>query len=148
MGIDGFSLSNLGLNINKTSSALASEADAVARQGNEHQIKDIDGVTKKSKAARKDKDGAFNGGVYTPGEDAQFKEAAENAAQNQDVEQPPVESQNVDYSKYRFRYNMEQMIEIYDSQTDEIIRIISPDDAARVLMNVPDVPGFIVNEKV
>ena len=52
MGVDGFSIANTGLNINKTSSAMSSEAEALARLGNDVQIRDVDGVTKKAKTAR------------------------------------------------------------------------------------------------
>ena len=38
MGIDGFSLSNLGLNKNLTSAQLANEAESLARQSSENQI--------------------------------------------------------------------------------------------------------------
>ena len=53
MGVDGFSIANTGLNINKTSSAMSSEAEALARMGNDVQIRDVDGVTKKQKQQEK-----------------------------------------------------------------------------------------------
>lgn len=39
------------------------------------------------------------------------------------------------------------MIEIYDSQTGQILRTISPEDAMKVFVNLADVPGVIVNKK-
>lgn len=148
MGIDGFSLANLSLNINKTSSAMAAEAEILAREGNENQIKDVDGISKKQKTLRKDKDGAFNGGVYLPGEEGEFlgdsmSEDGEDADGDESQEESLTEEE---LSSYHFRLNSDHMIEIFDSKSDEIIRVIRPEDAARVLMNVSDVPGFIVNE--
>lgn len=52
-----------------------------------------------------------------------------------------------DFSKYHFRLNKEQMIEIYDSQTGQVLRVISPEDAMKVFVNFADVPGVIVNKK-
>lgn len=147
MGVDGFSIANTGLNINKTSSAMSSEAEALARLGNDVQIRDIDGVTKKAKTARKDRDAGFNGMAYLP----------ENNDENEEEEQPETPQKkgrykkrtNIaeDFSKYHFRLNKEQMIEIYDSQTGQILRVISPEDAMKVFVNLADVPGVIVNKK-
>ena len=61
MGIDGFSMSNLGLHRNTTSAQNAHEADFLARQNLENQISDMDGVSKREKAGKKDEDAAFNG---------------------------------------------------------------------------------------
>ena len=68
MGIDGFSMSNLGLNRNLTSAQLANEAEMTANQALENQIADVDGVGKKEKAGRKDPDAAFNGTIPFIGE--------------------------------------------------------------------------------
>ena len=54
MGLDGFSLSNLGLNKNLTSAQLANEVDATARQSLENQIADVDGVGKREKVGKKE----------------------------------------------------------------------------------------------
>ena len=49
MGIDGFSMSNLGINRNMSSAQLANEAEATAKQALENQMADVDGVGKKEK---------------------------------------------------------------------------------------------------
>lgn len=86
MGVDGFSIANTGLNINKTSSAMSSEAEALARMGNDVQIRDVDGVTKKAKTARKDRDAGFNGMAYLPG----------NNDENEEEEQPETPQKKAD----------------------------------------------------
>ena len=144
MGVDGFSIANTGLNINKTSSAMSSEAEVLARQGNDVQIRDVDGVTKKAKTARKDRDAGYNGMAYLPGSS---DENAQNSGKNpKNGQQKPADT-NSDVSKYHFRLNKEQMIEIYDVQTGEILRTISPEDAMKVFTNLADTPGVIVNKK-
>ncbi len=145
MGVDGFSIANTGLNINKTSSAMSSEAEALARQGNDVQIRDVDGVTKKAKTARKDRDAGYGGMAYLPGDENE-NEQDENQQQS-----PKGRKKNPrpapDVSRYHFRLNREQMIEIYDSETGKILRVISPEDVMKVFTNLADVPGVIVNKK-
>ncbi len=144
MGIDGFSLSNLNLNLNKTSAAMASEADVLALQGNESQIKSVDGSSKKQKAARKDKDAGFGGTVILPGDEEAFeqKETKNNSPDKK------IEISAEELEKYHFRLNKEHMIEIFDSLTNEIVRTITPEDAAAVLINITEVPGIFFNKKI
>ena len=79
MGIDGFSMSNLGMQRNLTSAQLANEVEATAKQALENQIADVDGVGKKEKAGRKDPDAAFNGTIpFIPEEEEKDKENEEN----------------------------------------------------------------------
>lgn len=144
MGIDGFSLSNLNLNLNKTSAAMASEADVIALQGNESQIKSIDGTSKKQKAARKDKDSGFGGTVILPGDAEELK----TPQKKKKLQEKKIDLSDEELEKYHFRLNKEHMIEIFDSDTDEIIRTITPEDAAIVLMNISEVPGIIFNKKI
>lgn len=131
---------------------MASEAEVIARRGNENQIKDIDGLSKKQKALKKDKDSGFNGLVYLPGfedEEEQQDEEKQDKPASQDTDSTNDEDINENtFSNYHFRLNSDHMIEVFNSETLEIIRTISPDDAAKVLLNLSDVPGFIVNESV
>ncbi|MBS4761082.1 MAG: flagellar protein FlaG [Clostridium sp.] len=155
MGIDGFSLSNLGLNRNLSSSQLADEAERTARQSLENQIADADGVGKIEKAGRKDPDAAFNGTIPFIPDDKKEND------DNNEQEQPDSEEQQSndtsfetnsddeeEYSKYHFRFNKENMIEIYDSEKKEVIKTISPEDASKALLNLSKMPGLFVNKKV
>ena len=144
MGVDGFSIANTGLNINKTSSAMSSEAEVLARQGNDVQIRDVDGVTKKAKTARKDRDAGFNGMAYLPGNPDEDEQSGKQ--QPQKIQQKTAEIIG-DVSKHHFRLNKNKMIEIYDAKTGDILRIISPEDAMKVFTNLADAPGIIVNKK-
>ncbi len=150
MGIDGFSLSNLGLNRNLSSSQLADEAERTARQSLENQIADADGVGKIEKAGRKDPDAAFNGTIpFIP--DDKKENGENNEQEQQQSEQAELDSNEEDYeeySKYHFRFNKENMIEIYDSEKNEVIKTISPEDASKALLNLSKMPGLFVNKKV
>ena len=124
---------------------MSSEAEAIARQGNDVQIRDVDGVTKKAKTARKDRDAGYGGMAYLPGEENE-DEQAENQQQPRQRHKKPA-NDVMEASRYHFRLNREQMIEIYDSATGKILKVISPEDAMKVFTNLADVPGVIVNKK-
>lgn len=145
MGVDGFSIANTGLNINKTSSAMSSEAEALARQGNDVQIRDVDGVTKKAKTARKDRDAGYGGMAYLPGDENENEQDENQQQSPKGRKKAPRPAPDV--SRYHFRLNREQMIEIYDSETGKILRVISPEDVMKVFTNLADVPGVIINKK-
>lgn len=151
MGIDGFSMSNLGLNRNMNSSQLASEAEATARQALENQIADVDGVGKKEKAGRKDPDAAFNGTIPFIGEpkEKEDDESQENDSTKQDSTQSEthVFDEDDEGSQYHFKMNEEGMIEVWDSDTNSIVKTISPEDASNTLLHISKVPGIFVNKE-
>ena len=160
MGLDGFSIANLGLNKNLTSAQLANEAEATARQSLENQIADVDGVGKREKVGKKDEDAAFNGFVPFIGEpkekdenedgDDESTEETENSSdiETTENENSADEEDDEDADKYHFKYNENNMIEVWDSKKKEIIKTISPEDAANVFSSFSKVPGIFVNKKV
>ena len=155
MGIDGFSLANLGLNKNLSSAQLANEVERTARQSLENQIADADGVGKIEKAGRKDPDAAFNGTIpFIPDDQKENEEDSEDKqeeSQNNDSQEMLEENDDdsdEEYSKYHFRFNKDEMIEIYDSEKNEVIKTISPEDASKALVNLSKIPGLFVNRKV
>lgn len=150
MGIDGFSMSNLGLNRNLTSAQLAHEVDATAKQALENQMADVDGVGKKEKAGRKDSDAAFNGMIpFIPSDDEnreQEDEKEENASPNTLVD--AVEDDDEEGSQYHFKLNDKGLIEVYNVETNEIIKTISPENAANVMMGISKLPGILVDKEI
>lgn len=149
MGIDGFSMSNLtGVNRNLSSQQLANEAEATARQATDNEIADVDGISKKQKAGRKDPDAAFNGRMVLIKDEEQDKEQ-----EQQEEQEPQKQQQNQkkeptdeDIAKYHFRFNSEGMIDICEG--DEVVSTISPEDAARALANMSDFSGALVNKNI
>lgn len=150
MGLDGFSMSNLGLNRNLTSAQMSHDAEATARQSLDNQIADVDGVGKKEKVGKKDPDAAFNGMIpFIPNEEQ------EENPEEQQGELPLQESQvqyeddgDDDASRYHFRFNANDMIEIWDSETNSIVKTISPEQAQKVICNLEDLPGVLVNREI
>ena len=153
MGIDGFSMSNLGLHRNLTSAQLANEAEDTARQSLENQMADVDGVGKREKVGKKDEDAAFNGMVPFIPADEQEQEDEEQPSDFQGENDNVLvsdddEDSEEDVSNYHFRYNRQGMIEISNSETKEILKTITPEQARKALLNIDEIPGFLVNKKI
>ena len=152
MGIDGFSMSNLGLNRNMTSAQNAHEADFLARQNLENQISDINGVGKREKAGKKDEEAAFNGMMAFVKPDEQ-EENTEEQADTEEIETPhehPLYDDTEDYyeEKYHFVYNDNGMIEIWEVETNKLIKTISPESARDVVEQIHCLPSILVNKKI
>ena len=149
MGIDGFSLSNLGLNKNMTSAQLANEAEALARQSTENQISDVDGVGKREKAGKKDDEAAYNGTIPFIPDDKKDGEDEQNQ-QEQEVSnmKTEVNSDDEEVSKYKFVFGKGDMIEIQDSTTGELIKKIPITQAQKAVGSIDKLPGFLVNREV
>lgn len=149
-------MSNLGLNRNKTSAQLANDAEVTANQAMENQIADVDGVGKKEKAGRKDSDASFNGTIPFIGdekEDEEEKENNENESSKQHTSSEEnndlIDEDDEEYEyKYHFKFNEENKIEIWDSETGEVIRTISPEDASKSIADLASVPGIFVNKEI
>ena len=152
MGIDGFSMSNLGLNRNLTSAQMANEAEMTANQALENQIADVDGVGKKEKAGRKDPDAAFNGTIPFIGEPKEKDdEENPNEQENEPQQEQQVSSNEEDDdegNQYHFKLNNEGLIEVWDSTTDSVVKTISPEDASNTLLHMSKIPGIFVNKEI
>ena len=152
MGIDGFSMSNLGLNRNLTSAQLANEAEMTANQALENQIADVDGVGKKEKAGRKDPDAAFNGTIPFIGEPKEKDDEENSNEQEKEPQQKQRVSSNEeeddDGNQYHFKLNNEGLIEVWDSTTDSVVKTISPEDASNTLLHISKVPSIFVNKEI
>ena len=150
MGIDGFSLSNLGLNKNMTSAQLANEAEALARQSTENQIADVDGVGKREKAGKKDDEAAYNGTIPFIPDDKKEDEDSENqqegSSQESEIKESVVDDEEV--SKYKFVFGKGDMIEILDSTTGSLIKKIPIEQAQKAVGSIDKLPGFLVNREV
>ena len=159
MGLDGFSMSNLGLQRNLTTAQLANDVEATAKMALENQLPDVDGVGKKEKAGKKDPESAFNPMVPFIADEKENKDSDDSEEKNLD------ESSQIDKSvgderyednteieieepKYLFKMSNDNMIEIYDAQTNKVIRKISPEEAAATVHNFANLPSVFFNKNV
>lgn len=140
MGLDGFSISNLGLHKEFTSAQLASNADALAKKGTELSIKNIEGLTEKQKITEKESDSE------TDNLEASYYEENED---NDNEENDNSEEQEQDTKKYSVKLNnSSQLIELIDTENDEIIETISPNDLIKLVAKLNSTSGILVNRKI
>ena len=152
MGIDGFSMSNLGLNRNMTSAQNAHEADFLARQNLENQISDMDGIGKREKAGKKDEEAAFNGMmafVKPDNHDENDEESQDETMEETVPHENPLYDDDDEYEeKYHFVYNNNELIEIWDAETNKLLKTISPENAQDIVEQMHCLPSILVNKKV
>lgn len=149
MGLDGFSMSNLGLHRNLTTAQMANDAERTANQALENQILDVDGVSKKEKAGKKDSDAAFAGMVPFIAEEEK-KDEEENLPQEESSQQtnPSNEEQENDEPKYKFKLNAENIIEVWDNKTNSIIRTLTPEEAINSVQSFSKLPSLLFDKDV
>lgn len=153
MGIDGFSMSNLGLNRNMTSAQLANEVEATAKQALDNQLADVDGIGKKEKAGRKDPDAAFNGTIPFIGEPKEQEENEEETPEQtaeqivQNTETPDDEDEE-EKALYQFRFNEDGLIEIIHTEKNIVVKTISPDEAVNTIKGLTKIPSVFINKQI
>lgn len=157
MGLDGLSMSNLGLHRNLTTSQLANDSEMVANQALENQIPDADGVGKKEKAGKKDPDAAFAGFVPFISDEEENKEPNDNpeSEQSQDAAdlsdaavQQLEEYSEEDEPRYQFKLGSDNLIEVYDIKTNSVIKKLSAEDAAKSVHSFTKMPSLFIDKDV
>ena len=147
MGLDGFSMSNLGLYNRLTSAQMSNEADALAAKGNSNQIKDIDGLSAKNGIARKEFDFSETGGQAFLGGDT---EAADEEELLESPEQEITDEDDPEHSPNRFEMRVDSssdVVELYDNYLDLTVQRLSAKDMLQMVKRFDDPAGILVNKK-
>ncbi len=151
MGLDGFSMSNLGMYNRLTSAQMANEAEFLAMQGNGSDIKDIEALSNKSGIARKENDYSETGGQAFMGGDTGEGSEEEDL---EDLPAPDMEftddENDPEHSSRRFemRINDEaNIVELYDNYLETTVHRLSTKDMLNMIKNFDDPAGVLVNKK-
>lgn len=150
MGLDGFSMGNLGLNADLTSAQMANQAEHLAKKENEIKIKDVtqladdQGVKRKDEEANDPKE-QFNDGFRKKKQELQEseKEKAIYAILNEkDLE-------NKDPKDFSIRINSAtDMIELFNNKNEKILETISAKDLMELMSKLNSAAGILVNKKI
>lgn len=150
MGLDGFSMSNLGLPERLTSAQMAEQAEHLAREGTEYKIKDITQLASQNGVQRKENDS----GGFTPGYSGSFRkkkdgeETPEEKAKTQEILNQ-VNFDEKDSKDFSVRINPEtETIELYSLKNQKIIETIGADDLRNLILKLDDASGVFVNKKI
>lgn len=144
MGIDGFSIGNLGLNNEMTSVQMATQAQQLAQKGHEFIIKDV-------------KEMAKDGGVKRKEENDESEEHPHNRfkkkKQNQDEEDKKYlaekDFENKDPKEFLVRINPEtELVELYNTKDEKVLETIPPKDLMELISKLDHASGILVNRKI
>lgn len=137
MGLDGFSIANVGLPRKLTSAQLANNAESLALKGSEWSIKNVDGLAKKQAAVREEEQLENEGGTY-------YLSQQDNEEEKEDDSQ-----QNEPQKKFLVKLNPKtNLIELYDLENDIILETITPSDLINLVTNLKSPSGIFVNKKI
>lgn len=147
MGLDGFSIGNLGLNTDMTSAQLANQAEHIALKEAEIKIKDVtelaDGTGIKRKEENSENANQFSDGFKKKNEDEQDEE--DETPSN--IDEKDLESN--DPKDFSVRINPEtEMVELYSSKEERILETISAKDLMGLISKLNSASGILVNRKI
>lgn len=148
MGLDGFSMGNLGLNTDLTPAQVANQVETLAQKEFEFKIKDVSQLAQDQGIKRKEgnsenhnfKDG-FKKKKNTQ-EDANEDDLSAESANEIDFEAQ-------DPKDFSVRVNPEtEMIELFSNIDDKILETISAKDLMNLIAKLNSASGILVNRKI
>ncbi len=145
MGLDGFSMGNLGLNIDMTSAQMANQAEQLAKKGSEFKIKNVSELLKengvKEKEEQKQNKNQFNDG---------FKERKNDDNNNEEQRLLNEKSfENKNPKEFSVRINSEtELIELFNNKDEKVLETISAQDLMELVSKMDSASGILVNRKI
>lgn len=146
MGLDGFSISVLGLNTDLTSAQMANQAEHLAQKGTEFKIKNVEeavqdkGVTIKDENSQQQE---FNDG-FKKDED----ETEENGSGSTSfLSEKDFENKNP--KDFSVRINpLTDMVELFSNKEERVLETISAKDLMGLISKLSNASGVLVNRKI
>lgn len=158
MGLDGFSMGNLGLNAALTSAQMANQAEYLAQKDSEIIIKDVEKLEKEQAVKRKEEEEQnqqFNDGFKkNQDEDDSGSEDEVNAndtALNEEITTELIERDfaSKDPKEFSVRLNQEtDMIELINNKEDKVLETIKAQDLMNMVSKLNSASGILVNRKI
>ena len=133
MGLEGFSMRNIGAYQGTVpSSHLAYEAKELVKVGRENQVKDVNELEKWERIDEEESEEYSGTGGYSEGMDE------EEDKKEYDEEK-----------KYSVRINPDSnLIELFDTEKNEILETITPQELILLIKNLNSSSGIFVNKKI
>lgn len=147
MGLDGFSMGNLGLNTDMTSAQMANQAEHLANKEFEVKIKDVEQLAEEQLIKRKE-------------EDSEEKQDKEDAKKKEHEQEQEPEDENLsllnekdfeskDPREFSVRINPRtDMIELFNNKEERILETISATDLMHLISKLDSASGILINRKI
>ena len=148
MGLDGFSMGNLGLNNDLTSAQMANQAEQLAKKGSEFKIKDVTQLSKEKGVKRKESE---------PEGKKQFDDGFKNKKNDDDDSNNNEEQlalieksfENKNPREFSVRINPEtELIELFNNKTDKVLETINAQNLMGLVSKMNNASGILVNRKI
>jgi hypothetical protein len=147
MGLDGFSMGNLGLNADLTSAQMANQAEQIARKESAVKIKDVTKSDKDHGVKRKEKEDE---------EKNQFDDGFKK--KKEDTEEEETENQNVlsekkfnfeNTKEFSIRINPEtDLVELVNKKEEKVLETMSANDLMYLISKMDSASGVLFNRKI
>jgi hypothetical protein len=147
MGLDGFSMGNLGLSPEMTSAQMANQAEQIARKESEVKIKDVVKSAEDQEIKRKEKEkeekNQFDDGFKKNKEDTQ-----ENENENQNVlSEKSFENKNP--KEFSIRINPQtDLVELFNNKNNKVLETMSANDLMYLISKMDSASGVLFNRKI
>ena len=163
MGLDGFSMGNLGLNPELTSAQMSSQAEHLAQKESEFKIKDVTHLAEDKGVKRKEEEESnqhFNDGFKEKKEDEEEdydndeEEIAQEENFNRIQDYSPSHLSEKEFEEknpkdFYIRINAEtEMVELVNNKDGRILETINANDLMGVISNLNSASGILVNRKI
>lgn len=141
MGIDGFSMANLGLNRELPSNKLAMNTEALALHGLEPKIKHVGGLAKKNRVEKSDEDDQKDSDDEAFSFDEEKNDENGHDDNEEQIEENP--------KRFVMRLDNEgSSVELYDLENKKIIEKISADELVSMISKLNSASGVLINKKI
>lgn len=147
MGLDGFSMANLGLNSDLTSAQMANQAEKLAQKGTEFKIKDVSELAQEGGVKRREEQSDngknhFNDGFKDKKKNDDDKNEKQDALSEKDFE-------NKDPREFSVRINPEtELVELFNNKNEKILETITATDLMSLISKLDNASGILVNRKI
>lgn len=151
MGLDGFSMGNLGLNTDMTSAQMANQAEQLARKESMVKIKDVTEADEEGGVKRKEEDEPDKNQFHDGFKKDEDEEEEENSDKNKEsrslLTDKDFEIKDPKELSVRINSSTEQ-VELFNKKNERILETISAKDLMEVVSKLDGASGILVNRKI
>ena len=150
MGLDGFSMGNLGLNADLTSAQMANQAEQIARKESEIKVKNVNEAAEdggvKRKEHEEEEQNLFDDGFKKEDEEEKNDEAEEISNQSVLSEK---DLEDKDLKEFAVRINSKtNLIELFNKKDEKVFETIKAEDLMYLISKLDSASGVLVNRKI
>lgn len=148
MGLDGFSMGNLGLNVEMTSAQMANQAEQIAKKESQFKIKDVEQMAHDKEVERKEEHSNKQDQESSDNNKKKKKQSNNSELQNK-LELIEKKFETQDLKEFSVRINSKtDLIELFNNKEEKIMETISAADLMHVVSKLDSASGILVNRKI